>query len=66
MTHALPAYDSHLAGAFGPTLLIDLGSDRILAASPEAAQLFQDPALAGSRLSPRIATDFTQMIVFID
>ncbi|MCF7698323.1 sigma-54 interaction domain-containing protein [Loktanella sp. M215] len=66
MTQALSDYDSHLAGAFGPTLLIDLRSDRILATSPEAAQLFQDPALAGSRLSPRIATDFTQMIVFID
>ncbi|MBU2357392.1 MAG: sigma 54-interacting transcriptional regulator [Alphaproteobacteria bacterium] len=66
MTPPSPAFDSHLAGAFGPTLLIDLGSDCILAASPEAAELFQDPALAGSRLSPRIATDFTQMIVFID
>jgi len=66
MTVSLPAYDSYLVGAFGPTLLVDLGSDRILAATPGAAQLFGDDALAGSRLSPRVATDFTQLIVFID
>jgi hypothetical protein len=59
MTDTLPAYDSYLVGAFGPTLLVDLGLDRILAATPGAAQLFRDDALAGSRLSPRVATDFT-------
>ena len=61
-----PSFDSHLAGAFGPTLLVDLDTDRILAASPDAVRLFADDALVGSRLSARIARDFTQLVVFID
>ncbi|SHE94993.1 PAS domain S-box-containing protein [Loktanella atrilutea] len=61
-----PSFDSHLAGAFGPTLLIDLDTDRILAASPDAVRLFSDETLVGSRLSTRIAQDFTQLVVFID
>ncbi|MGY9045687.1 hypothetical protein P775_00985 [Puniceibacterium antarcticum] len=55
-----------MSAAFGPTLLVDLGADTILAATPEAVDLFQDAALVGSRLSPRVAADFTQLIVFID
>jgi PAS domain S-box-containing protein len=66
MTGLTHSYDSHLAGAFGPTLLVDLGSDRILAATAEAIDLFRDDDLTGSRLSHRIAADFTQLIVFID
>ena len=59
-------FDSHLAGAFGPTLLVDLDTDRILAASPDAIRFFADETIVGSRLSTRIAQDFTQLVVFID
>ncbi len=66
MTGLTHTYDSHLVGAFGPTILVDLGSDRILAATADATDLFRDDDLTGSRLSHRIAADFTQLIVFID
>ena len=59
-------HDSLLAGAFGSTLVVDLESDQIIAATPDALDLFEDEGLIGSRLSPRVAGDFTQMIVFID
>jgi PAS domain S-box-containing protein len=58
--------DSLLAGAFGPTLVVDMETDRICAATPEAARLFEDKALVGSRLAPRVAGDFAQLVVFID
>jgi PAS domain S-box-containing protein len=60
------SFDSLLAGAFGPTLLVDLKADRILAATPEAPRLFKAPDLVGARLSPLVATDFARMIVFLD
>jgi PAS domain S-box-containing protein len=60
------SFDSLLAGAFGPTLLVDLKADRILAATPEAPRLFKAPDLLGARLSPLVATDFARMIVFLD
>ena len=61
-----PSFDSHLAGAFGPTLLVDLDTDRILAATPDAGRLLGQDALVGSRLSAWIAQDFPQLVVFID
>ena len=61
-----PSSDSRLAGAFGPTLLVDLDTDRILAATPDACRLLADDTLVGSRLSAWIAQDFAQIVVFID
>ena len=58
-------YDSLLAGAFGPTLLIDLARDGVLAATPEAAELFGDPALVGSRFARFIASGMGTFVVFI-
>jgi len=58
-------YDSLLAGAFGPTLLIDLARDVVLAATPEAAELFGDPELVGSRFARFIASGMGTFVVFI-
>ena len=58
-------FDSLLAGAFGPTLLIDLGHDVVLAATPEAAALLGDPALVGSHFARFIAAGMDTFVVFI-
>jgi PAS domain S-box-containing protein len=60
------SHDSQLTGAFGPTLLIDLQTDRILAATPEAATLFDHPHLVGDRFAPLVAQDLPDLLVFID
>ena len=58
--------DSRLAGAFGATLLLDLDTDVILAATPQAHALLKDPSLVGSRFSNLVADDVPQMILFVD
>ena len=59
------SHDSRLAGAFGPTLLIDLAEDLILAATPEAGALFGDPALVGSHFARFVASGMDTFVVFI-
>lgn len=59
-------YDSHMAGAFGPTLLISLASDRVLAATPEALTLFEDPKLTGRLFAPRVLDGLADFVVFVD
>lgn len=59
------SYDSLLAGAFGPTLLIDLGQDLILAATPEAGMLFGDHGLAGTPFARFIAAGMETFVVFL-
>ena len=58
-------YDSFLIGAFGPTLLIDLGQDLILATSPDAETLFGDDALTGSHFARFVAAGMENFVVFI-
>lgn len=58
-------YDSLLVGAFGPTLLIDLGQDLVLAATPEAGVLLGDQALAGSHFARFVAAGMDDFVVFI-
>lgn len=58
-------YDSFLAGAFGPTLLIDLRQDRILAATPEAGTLFADHALTGTPFARFIVAGMDTFVVFL-
>lgn len=65
MTDAIPTYDSELAGAFGPTLLVDLAEDRILAATTEAGQLFADAKIVGTRFSRFVADGMDHFVVFI-
>ena len=65
MTDANLMYDSELAGAFGPTLLVDLGEDHILAATTEAKLLFGDPDIVGSRFSRFVADGMDHLVVFI-
>lgn len=59
------SYDSLLAGAFGPTILIDLGQDLILAATPEAGTLFGDDALTGSHFARFVAAGMETFVVFL-
>ena len=59
------SYDSFLAGALGPTILIDLGQDLILAATPEAEELFGDDALSGSHFARFIAVGMETFVVFL-
>lgn len=59
------SYDSELAGAFGPTVLIDLGQDVILAATPEAHALLKDPVLVGTAFARFVATGMDDFVVFI-
>ncbi|WP_411892686.1 sigma-54 interaction domain-containing protein [Yoonia sp. SDW83-1] len=59
-------YDSHLAGAFGPTVLISLATDRVLAATPEVCALFDDPTLVGRFFAPYIDDGLADFVVFID
>ena len=58
-------YDSFLVGAFGPTILIDLGQDIILAATPEARSLFGDDDLTGSHFARFVAAGMETFVVFI-
>lgn len=58
------SYDSFLSGAFGPTLLIDLGQDRILAATAEAKSLFEDD-LTDTSFAPHIAAGLDIFVVFL-
>ncbi|WP_439154318.1 sigma-54 interaction domain-containing protein [Yoonia sp.] len=66
MTHADQTRDSRLAGAFGATLILDLNTDRIVAATPKAKDLLKDPALVGSRFSDLVVDDVPHMILFVD
>ncbi|CTQ51269.1 sigma-54 interaction domain-containing protein [Jannaschia donghaensis] len=65
MTDIDNTHDSELAGAFGPTVLIDLATDEILAATPEARILFADSALIGSRFARFVAKGMPHLVVFI-
>lgn len=65
MAYTNPGYDSELAGAFGPTLLLDLAKDCILAATPEAGKLFGYTDIAGSRFSRFVADGMDHLVVFI-
>jgi len=58
-------YDSFLAGSFGPTILIDLAQDIILAATAEAETLFGDSALTGSHFARFVAAGMETFVVFI-
>ncbi|MGB3405927.1 MAG: sigma 54-interacting transcriptional regulator [Jannaschia sp.] len=55
-----------MAGAFGATLILNLDTDRVLAATPEACQLVEDAALVGGRFADLIVSDMVQMILFIE
>ena len=66
MTDPNPNIDSRLAAAFGATLILDLDTDRILAATPDALRLFKDDALIGSRFCSRVLDDVPHMILFVD
>ena len=59
------SYDSFIVGAFGPTILIDLGLDLILAATKEASTLFGGGALRGSHFARFIADGMEAFVVFI-
>lgn len=65
MSDTQPRHDSLLAGAFGPTVLVDLARDTILAATPEACALFGDQDLVGGRFARFVASDMGDFVVFI-
>ena len=65
MLHTDTPYNSFLAGAVGPTLLIHLGEDLILAATQEAKVLFADGALTGSHFARFVAAGMETFVVFI-
>ena len=65
MLDADRSYDSFLAGAFGPTVLIDLSRDTVLAATAEAATLFGDLDLVGSHFAQFVAEGMDNFVVFI-
>ena len=65
MTDDSPTYDSELAGAFGPTLLVDLAEDRILAATTEAGPMFADADMVGTPFSRFVADGMDHFVVFI-
>ena len=58
-------YDSHLAGAFGPTMLIDLATDQIVAATPQASRLFAETDILGSRFVRFVLKGLDHFVVFI-
>ena len=60
-----PPLDSFLAGAIGPTILIHLGRDQILAATKEAETLLGDDALTGSHFARFVAAGMETFVVFI-
>ena len=57
--------DSFLTGAFGPTILLHLSQDRILAANQEAEALLGDDALPGSHFARFVAAGMEAFVVFI-
>ncbi len=59
------SFDSHLVGAFGPTVLIDLSRDLILAATDEALAFLDDPDLIGSHFARFVAGGMADFVVFI-
>lgn len=59
------SYDSLLTGAFGPTLVIDLRRDLILAATADAGALFADPALTGTPFARFVAAAMETFVVFL-
>jgi len=61
-----PTYDSLLAGAFGPSLLVDPQTDQILATSDEVAELLGKADVIGARFSNCIASDHSQFLVFVE
>ncbi|CUH60611.1 PAS domain-containing protein [Thalassobacter stenotrophicus] len=58
-------HDSFLAGAFGPTILLHLGQDLILAATEETKTLLGDDALIGSHFARFVAAGMETFVVFI-
>jgi PAS domain S-box-containing protein len=66
MNAAANTYDSYLCGAFGPTVLISLVTDRVLAATAEACALFDDPNIVGHFFAPRVLDNLADFVVFID
>ena len=58
-------FDSFLTGAFGPTILLHLSQDRILAANQEAEALLGDDALTGSHFARFVAAGMEAFVVFI-
>ena len=58
-------YDSYLIGAFGPTVLIDLSLDRILAATDDARALFDDAGLVGTPFARLVADGMDDFVVFL-
>lgn len=65
MTDLSLTYDSELAGAFGPTLLVDLAEDRIFAATTEAGPMFADADMVGTPFSRFVADGMDHFVVFI-
>ncbi len=60
------SFDSLIAGAFGATLVIDLATDVILAATPDARRRLDEPDLVGARFSGFVPDHLAQFIVFVD
>lgn len=65
MDQIVADHDSQLAGAFGPTVLIDLTTDRILAATPQAIRLFDDHEMRGTPFVRFVASGLDRFVVFI-
>lgn len=59
------SYDSFLTGAFGPTVLIDLSQDLIIAATPEAKTLLGEDDLKGTHFARFIAAGMETFVVFL-
>lgn len=59
-------FDSHLAGAFGATVLIDLSQDTVLAATDEAVRFLDDPNVIRSRFARFVANGMDDFVVFIE
>lgn len=59
------SYDSLLAGAFGPTILIDLARDEVVATTPEAETLFDIHPIVGAHFAPFVADGMEDFVVFI-
>jgi PAS domain S-box-containing protein len=55
-----------LAGAFGATLVLNLATDRLMAATPAAHRLLEHDDLIGARFARFIRDDLPQMMVFVD
>ena len=66
MDQGAQTYDSYLVGAFGPTVLISLVTDRVLAATPDACDLLGAPDLAGRFFAPYVSDSLADFVVFIE